>query len=63
MVEDSRAAAVFARMTGQIENQNPEEALNWITRQYEQLVGNCGAPAEPATDLTAPTEEAPATGN
>lgn len=66
MVEDSRAAAVFGRMTGQIEAQNPEQALNWITRQYEQLVGTCGAPAAPAapaTDLTLPAEEAPATGN
>ncbi len=46
MVEDSRAAAVFAKLTGQIEEQNPEQALGWITRQYEQLVGDCGAPAD-----------------
>lgn len=46
MVEDSRAAAVFSRLTGQIENQDPEAALGWITRQYEQLVGNCGAPGQ-----------------
>jgi membrane protein required for colicin V production len=68
MIEDSRAAAVFARMTGQIEEQNPQAALNWITRQYEQLVGDCGAPtapapAAPATDATVPAEQAPATGN
>ena len=44
MVEDSRAAAIFNDMTGQIEDQRPEEALGWITRQYEQLVGDCGAP-------------------
>ncbi len=68
MIEDSRAAAVFARMTGQIEEQNPQAALNWITRQYEQLVGDCGAPAAPATaapaaDVTVPAEQVPATGN
>jgi membrane protein required for colicin V production len=68
MIEDSRAAAVFARMTGQIEEQNPQAALNWITRQYEQLVGDCGAPAAPvpaapAADATVPAEQAPATGN
>ena len=78
MIENSRAAVVFARMTGQIEDQNPEEALGWITRQYEQLVSVCGAPTTPATDLTAapdaapaepaatdtaPAEAAPATGN
>ena len=45
MVEDSRSAAVFARFTGQLEEQNPEATLGWITDQYEQLVGDCGAPA------------------
>lgn len=42
MVDESRSAAVFGRFTGQIEEQNPEQALGWITRQYEALVGNCG---------------------
>lgn len=45
MIEDSRSAKVFARLTGQIEGQDPEAALGWITTQYEQLVGDCGAPA------------------
>lgn len=44
MVEDSRSAAVFSRFTGQLEEQNPEAALGWITTQYEQLVGDCGVP-------------------
>ena len=44
MVEDSRSAKVFSRMTGQIEDRDPEAALGWITTQYEQLVGACGAP-------------------
>lgn len=43
MIEDSRSAKVFARMTGQIENQDPEAALGWLTTQYEQLVGTCNA--------------------
>lgn len=43
MVDNSRSAQVFARMTGQIENRDPEAALGWITTQYEQLVGECGA--------------------
>ncbi|GGX57480.1 colicin V production protein CvpA [Tateyamaria omphalii] len=42
IVDESRSAAVFGRFTGQIEEQNPEEALGWITRQYESLVGACG---------------------
>ncbi len=42
IVDESRSAAVFGRFTTSIEDQNPEEALGWITRQYETLVGNCG---------------------
>ncbi len=42
IVDESRSAQVFARMTGQIENQDPEQALGWVTRQYEELVGSCG---------------------
>ncbi|WP_415402624.1 CvpA family protein [Tateyamaria sp. SN3-11] len=41
IVDESRSAAVFGRFTGQIEEQNPEEALGWITQQYESLVGAC----------------------
>ena len=46
MVEDSRSAKVFSRLTGQFEERNPEETLGWLTTQYEQLVGTCGAPDE-----------------
>ncbi|MFC4733173.1 CvpA family protein [Salipiger abyssi] len=45
MIDDSRSAAVFSRFTDRIEEQNPEQALGWITRQYEQLVSVCQAPA------------------
>ncbi len=41
MVDDSRSAAVFQRMTGQIEDRNPEQALGWLTSQYEELIGHC----------------------
>ncbi|MEX0281527.1 MAG: CvpA family protein [Arenibacterium sp.] len=41
-VDNSRSAEVFSRLTGQIEEQNPEQALGWITQQYEALVGKCG---------------------
>ncbi len=44
MIDDSRSAAVFSRFSGRIEEQNPEQALGWITAQYEQLVGVCDAP-------------------
>ena len=46
MIEDSRSAKVFAQMTGQIEERDPEAALGWLTTQYEQLVGSCGAPED-----------------
>ncbi|MEM6758369.1 MAG: CvpA family protein [Pseudomonadota bacterium] len=42
IVDESRSAAVFGRFTANIEDQNPERALGWITQQYETLVGNCG---------------------
>jgi membrane protein required for colicin V production len=41
MVDESRSAQVFGRFTGQIEDQNPEAALGWITTRYEALVGAC----------------------
>lgn len=48
MVEDSRSAKVFAQFTGQIADREPDEAVNWLTTQYDQLVGTCGAPEEEA---------------
>lgn len=41
VVDESRSAAVFAQLTGQIEDAEPEQALGWITGQYEALVSNC----------------------
>ena len=45
IIDDSRSARVFSQLTSKSENGNPEEALGWITEQYEQLVGDCGNPA------------------
>ncbi|SLN38755.1 Colicin V production protein [Roseivivax jejudonensis] len=44
MVENSRSAAVFSQFTDRIESQNPDQALGWITTQYEELVGVCAVP-------------------
>lgn len=41
IVDESRSALVFAQMSDQIEQQNPEQALGWVTQQYENLVGAC----------------------
>ena len=43
IVDESRSAAVFGRFTGDIQEQEPEQALGWIIQQYENLVGSCGA--------------------
>ena len=44
IVDESRSAAIFGRFTGDIQEQEPEQALGWITQQYENLVGSCSAP-------------------
>lgn len=41
MVDTSRSAQVFARLSDNIQDRDPEQALGWITQQYEQLVGAC----------------------
>lgn len=42
IVDESRSAIVFSQISSQIQNSEPEQALGWITQQYEALVGNCG---------------------
>ena len=44
VIDDSRSARVFSRMTATVENRDPAATLGWITAQYEQLVGKCDAP-------------------
>ena len=56
MIENSRSAVIFSQFTGQIGERDPEAALGWITTQYEQLVGDCGA-SEDASTLEAPATE------
>ena len=55
MVDDSRSARVFQRMTGKIEDGNPEQALSWITAQYEALVDKCSQ-TQAAPTTTVPVE-------
>jgi membrane protein required for colicin V production len=43
VVDNSRSAAVFARLSGSLTDAVPDDAPNWIVRQYESLVGNCSA--------------------
>lgn len=41
-VDESRSAKVFAGVSEDIQNSDPDQALGWITARYENLVGNCG---------------------
>lgn len=41
MVDNSRSAKIFANVTEKVEERDPEQALGWITKQYEELVGAC----------------------
>ncbi len=43
MVDDSRSKQLFASVIDQIEQRDPEQAMGWVTRQYEELVGYCSA--------------------
>lgn len=54
MVDNSRSAHVFAAFQGNLDQKMPEDAPGWIVGKYEQLVGNCGAPAQGVTPTTAP---------
>lgn len=42
IVDQSRSAQVFDRLSAQIAAQDPQQALGWVTAQYETLVGTCG---------------------
>ena len=42
MVDESRSAAVFARLQGSLDEAIPENAPNWIVQRYEDLVAHCG---------------------
>ncbi len=46
MVDDSRTAKIFARAQDSLNDAIPEDAPGWIVKQYEKLVGSCGAQAE-----------------
>ncbi|WP_420002446.1 CvpA family protein [Arenibacterium sp. LLYu02] len=41
MVDQSRSAAVFNQVIGKVEEQNPEQALGWVTQKYEDLISSC----------------------
>ena len=42
-VDNSRTAKIFARTSGKIDEQIPEDAPGWIVERYETLVSSCTA--------------------
>ena len=45
MVQDSRSATVFSRLSGEMDSTMPADAPGWIVARYEQLVSSCPAPS------------------
>lgn len=43
VVDDSRSAAVFSKVTDNIAERDPEAALGWLTERYGNLIGTCDA--------------------
>ncbi len=61
VVDNARAAKVFSKLSGQMDETVPDDAPGWIVARYEQLVAQCPvAGAEAAAPETAAPETAPA---
>ena len=72
VVDNSRSAQVFNRMTGQLDAKIPRDGSGWITNRYNQLISACPgtavttpepAPTAPEAASEAPPEAAPAPAN
>lgn len=57
MVDQSRSAQVFQQMSGQLNQQIPQDAPGWLAARFEQLVRDCTPTGAPVT----PSAPAPAT--
>lgn len=58
IVDDSRSAKVFAKLSGQMDETMPDDAPGWIVGRYEALVAKCSPVA--GTEPAAETPAAPA---
>lgn len=63
MVDNSRSAQVFQQMSGQLNEQIPQDAPGWLANRFEQLVRDCAPTGQPVTPSApaATTPAAPAT--
>ena len=57
MVDQSRSAEVFQQMSGQLNQQIPQDAPGWLAARFEQLVRDC----TPTGAAVSPSAPAPAT--
>lgn len=48
VVDQSRSAKVFSKLSGQMDETVPSDAPGWIVARYEALVSKCPAPAAEA---------------
>jgi len=60
VVDNSRSATVFKKLSGQMDETMPEDAPGWIVARYEALVARCAA--DGATPI-APESAAPGAAN
>jgi hypothetical protein len=44
-VDDSRSAAIFAQAVMAVAERDPEQAIGWLTGQYDTLMAVCAAPS------------------
>jgi len=54
MVDTSRSASVFQRLSGQMDETMPADAPGWIVARYEELVAKCSATGEAPAATPAP---------
>ncbi|PYF12841.1 membrane protein required for colicin V production [Rhodobacter viridis] len=59
IVDNSRSAKVFSKLSGQMDDTMPDDAPGWIVGRYEALVAKCA----PATDTVLPGAVTPPASN
>lgn len=63
MVDQSRSAQVFRSMSGQLNDQIPQDAPGWLAARFEQLVRDCDATGSAVTPATATPAPAASSAN
>ncbi|PUB13251.1 CvpA family protein [Yoonia sediminilitoris] len=57
IIDDSRSAVAFSELSGQVDEQDPEEAFGWLKQRFEDMMASCDAPTDaPAAPETPATD-------